>query len=103
MPRRSWADRSTKGGWLRRVVSWREPSNELLAREFREALDLCMGRLPGWLAAPFVLRELEGRAMDEIRTSLDLTPGNLRIRLHRARLQLRECLERTWLDQDRAT
>ncbi len=57
-------------------------------------------RLPGCPAPDarhaFVLRELDSVAMEELCTMLDLGAGNLRVRLHRARLLLRACLEKKW-------
>jgi RNA polymerase sigma-70 factor, ECF subfamily len=44
----------------------------------------------------FLLREVEGLDTGELRDRLELSEGNIRVRLHRARLLLRECLERRW-------
>jgi RNA polymerase sigma-70 factor, ECF subfamily len=41
-----------------------------------------------------VLRDLEGLAYEEIAESLGLTLGTVRSRLHRARLELKERLEK---------
>jgi RNA polymerase sigma-70 factor (ECF subfamily) len=84
------------GLWRRAVASWKTPDQAFEEREFREVLDGCLGRLPRTLAAVFLLRELEGLEMAELRRSLDLSEGNIRVRLHRARLLLRECLEHRW-------
>jgi len=51
-------------------------------------------RLPRRLASAFVLRELDGMAGHAICQELALSQGALRVRLHRARLLLRECLGR---------
>ena len=48
------------------------------------------------LASVFFLRELEGLGMEDLRRALGLSDANIRVRLHRARLLLRECLERRW-------
>lgn len=82
------------GHWRKAPVSWKAPDRELEAREFRDVLDGCLGRLPGPLASAFILRELEELESAELCEVLGLSAGNLRIRLHRARLLLRECLER---------
>lgn len=84
------------GTWKGGVVSWGHPAADLISREFQEALAGCVGRLPRRLAVPFILRELEGMDMDEIRGTLALSPENLRVRLYRARVLLRECLETRW-------
>ena len=66
--------------------------------EFHAVLDGCLGGLPRSLARAFVLRELEEVEAAELCELLGLSPGNLRVRLHRARLLLRECLEKKWFD-----
>jgi RNA polymerase sigma-70 factor (ECF subfamily) len=84
------------GLWKSPLASWKTPDKAFEEREFWEVLDGCLGRLPRALASVFFLRELEGLEMDEMRLGLDLSEGNIRVRLHRARLLLRECLERRW-------
>ena len=78
------------------VACWKTPHHALEAREFRDVLDGCLGRLPRSLFSVFVLRELEGLEVSELRKVLRVSEVNLRVRLHRARLLLRECLERHW-------
>lgn len=87
---------SPGGHWNRALASWKTPETDMQDREFRDVLDGCLGRLPRALASVFFLRELEGLEMAELRDRLALTEGNIRVRLHRARLLLRECLERRW-------
>lgn len=67
-------------------------------REFMAALRQCLDKLPPRCADAFVLREMEDTPSAEIQTALDLTPANFWVLLHRARLQLRLCLERNWLN-----
>jgi RNA polymerase sigma-70 factor (ECF subfamily) len=91
---------SSKGLWKTAVASWKAPEQALEDREFWGVLDDCLGRLPRSLSSVFVLRELEGLDMAELRRDLALSDGNLRVRLHRARLLLRECLEKHWFGDD---
>jgi RNA polymerase sigma-70 factor (ECF subfamily) len=72
-----------KGLWKKAIASWK-------------ALEGCLERLPVALSTAFVLRELEEMETAELRRTLELSEGNLRVRLHRARLLLRECLEKNW-------
>ena len=92
---------SPKGLWKTAVASWKAPQQALEDREFWDVLDGCLGRLPRSLSSVFVLRELEGLEMAELRRDLALSDGNLRVRLHRARLLLRECLEKHWFSEER--
>lgn len=84
------------GFWRNAPSSWKTAEEALLDDEFWNVLEGCLGDLPRSLAQVFMLRELEQIDVEEICKILGLTPGNLRVRLHRARLLLRDCLERRW-------
>ncbi len=73
--------------------SWARPPDALLVgQEARQALDVALGALTPLQRAVFELREAEGRPTEEVAAILDLTPGAVRVHLHRARLRLRERL-----------
>jgi RNA polymerase sigma-70 factor (ECF subfamily) len=93
---------SVKGLWKQAVASWRGPDQALEDREFWDVLDGCLGRLPPSLSAPFVLREIDELDPAELRRILGVSEVNLRVRLHRARLLLRECLEKHWFGAERS-
>ncbi len=69
-------------------------SPEALARdnELRSALEAAIASLPTPLRAAFLLRDMEGLSTAEAAEALGLTDVNLKVRLHRARLLLRERL-----------
>jgi RNA polymerase sigma-70 factor (ECF subfamily) len=92
---------SGKGLWKQAIASWKAPDQALEDREFWDVLDRCLGRLPRALSSVFILRELEELDTAELRRVLAVSEGNLRVRLHRARLLLRECLERNWFAETR--
>jgi RNA polymerase sigma-70 factor (ECF subfamily) len=85
-----------KGLWKKAIASWKAPDQAVLDNEFWNVLEGCLERLPVALSTAFVLRELEEMETAELRRTLELSEGNLRVRLHRARLLLRECLEKNW-------
>ena len=84
------------GSFLVAVTRWKTPPEILEDREFWTVLDACLARLPKTLASAFVLRELEDLETGQLCEILGLSPGNLRVRLFRARQLLRECLEERW-------
>jgi RNA polymerase sigma-70 factor, ECF subfamily len=86
------------GFWCEPPSRWKSPEQALMDDEFWRVVDGCLGDLPRSLAQAFVLRELDSVAVAELCAILDLSPGNLRVRLHRARLLLRACLEERWFD-----
>lgn len=67
--------------------------------EFRQVMLLCVGELPGNLAAAFSLHELEAAPVEQACELLGITRKNLAVRLHRARLLLRRCLQSRWLGE----
>jgi RNA polymerase sigma-70 factor (ECF subfamily) len=70
--------------------SWaRAPDDVLLGVETRAALDRALEELTPLQRAVFELKEAEGRPTQEVAEILDLTPGAVRVHLHRARLRLR--------------
>jgi RNA polymerase sigma-70 factor (ECF subfamily) len=87
---------TNEGFWRSAPSSWKSPEEAFLDDEFWSVLDGCLGGLPRPLAQAFMLRELEQIEAEELCKILDLSPGNLRVRLHRARLLLRDCLEKQW-------
>jgi RNA polymerase sigma-70 factor, ECF subfamily len=91
---------SVTGLWKKTVAVWRRPEQALEDLEFWDVLDGCLGRLPPSLATPFVLREIDEVDPAEMRRILGVSEVNLRVRLHRARLLLRECLEKHWFGVD---
>lgn len=74
------------------------PEGELEQEELVEIIRLCISLLPPNLASVFVMKMMDEAESDEICKELGITSSNLWVILHRARLRMRECLERKWLD-----
>ncbi|BAM00098.1 MULTISPECIES: RNA polymerase sigma factor [Caldilinea] len=68
------------------------PEEDFQTAEARNELERAISELPESLRAVFVLRELEGLSTEETAQALDLSVSNVKVRLHRARLWLRERL-----------
>ena len=68
------------------------PEEDFASAEAQGELERAIGALPPVWRAVFVLRELEGLSTEETAQALELTPANVKVRLHRARLWLRERL-----------
>ena len=77
--------------------SWQdEPENILDNSEFNKVMQNCMGKLPGaWLSA-VQLKYLKEKNSEIICQELQISPTNFWQILHRAKLQLRKCLELNW-------
>ncbi len=68
------------------------PEDELLSQEGKKALDKAVANLPENLRIVFVMRDIEGLSIRETAEALGLTETNVKTRLLRARLHLREQL-----------
>ena len=87
--------RATEEGGLmpRELVDWTAvPDQVVLGKELRSALNTALMALPESLRSVFVLRDIEGLSTAETAATLGLTETNAKVRLHRARLALRERL-----------
>lgn len=75
---------------------WTEAGAALDQEEFWKVFHRCSSKLPERVARVFLLREVDDVPSDEICATLNITPNNLWVMLHRARLALRRCLEVNW-------
>lgn len=74
-------------------ADWREiPSDALKRKELREALKRAIASLPVRYREVLILRDVENLNIEETATTLGISESNVKTRLHRARLQLRDFL-----------
>ncbi|NBC83428.1 MAG: sigma-70 family RNA polymerase sigma factor [Bacteroidetes bacterium] len=89
-----------KGAWkpdhLPQLIDLDE-AGKMDSREFMQILQQCIERLPDKWAATFTLRIMEELETEEVCKELNLTASNLWVILHRARVKMRECLEKYWI------
>jgi len=79
--------------------AWSSPPEATLGKtEFWQTIENCLQKLPQRIADAFSLREIENMDTKEICKLLGITPTNLWVMLHRARLQLRECVQINWFE-----
>ncbi len=80
-----------------RPAPWQVESENILDNaEFNKVLQNCMEKLPvAWFSA-VQLKYLEEKKGELICQELQITPSNFWQILHRAKLQLRKCLELNW-------
>jgi RNA polymerase sigma-70 factor (ECF subfamily) len=74
-----------------------DAAGQMQRKEFMAALKQCISKLPTRYADAFVLREMEEAESDQVQKTLGVSPANFWVLLHRARMQLRLCLENNWL------
>lgn len=102
MAERVMADMFTADGrWQRIPSAWpADPSNALENQEFWAVFNHCLAQLPDNLRDAFHLREIEELDTTAACDLLGITPSNLAVRVHRARLLLRQALEQAWFTKD---
>jgi len=78
------------------IADWRQSPEELVQRrETQRLLDEALGQLDEKHRLVFLLRDVEGLSIKETANALGLSEANTKVRLLRARLQLRERLTQT--------
>jgi len=78
------------------IADWKQSPEELVERnETQRLLADALAQLDEKHRIVFVLRDVEGLSVKETAAALSLTEANVKMRLLRARLQLRELLTRT--------
>lgn len=78
------------------IADWRQSPEQLVHKnEIRRLLDEALTKLDEKHRLVFLLRDVEGLSVKETAEALDLSEANVKVRLLRARLQLREHLTQT--------
>jgi len=85
------------GHYADKPADWGDPEEALSRRRFFAAFEQCLASLPKTTAQAFAMREVMGLDTKEICASLSITTSNCWVLLYRARMRLRECLERNWV------
>ena len=73
------------------------PEGEIEQKELVTIIQQCISKLPPNLASAFVMKMIDETESDEVCKELGITPSNLWVMLHRARLKMRQCIESKWL------
>ena len=82
------------------IAQWRETPEEIASRhETRELLDEALAGLDEKYRLVFVLRDVQGLSTAEAAQALGIGQSNVKVRLLRARLMLRERLTRQFGDE----
>lgn len=82
------------------IAEWRETPDEIASqRETRELLNQALDELDDKYRLVFVLRDVEGLSTAETAEALEISESNVKVRLLRARLMLRERLTRLFGDE----
>ncbi|MDH3322068.1 MAG: sigma-70 family RNA polymerase sigma factor [Flavobacteriaceae bacterium] len=88
-----------KGNWIEASVpqSWGNEAEKIIEnKELKAVLELCIANLPEKYRMVFLLKTVQNYETNEICNELNISASNLWVIIHRARVQLRKCLEENW-------
>ena len=91
------------GHWENPPADWGSPEGALERRQFFDIMDFCLEKLPPNTARVFMMREVMGLESGEICKELSITSTNLWVLMYRARMSLRECLQKNWFGSKSGT
>ncbi len=66
-------------------------------REFAGVLQQCMQKLPALWLSVFTMKHMDDEPTESICDALKVTPSNFWVIIHRAKLNLRACLQKNWI------
>jgi len=81
------------GHWAIMPARWPMPEEGLLAGETREVIAAAIAGLPVAQRTAIALRDIEGWSSEDVCEALEISAGNQRILLHRARSRVRNGIE----------
>jgi RNA polymerase sigma-70 factor (ECF subfamily) len=79
--------------WAIMPTRWPTPEEGVLADETRAVIAAAIAELPPAQRTVIALRDVEGWSSEEVREALEISAGNQRILLHRARNRVRDAIE----------
>ena len=89
------------GIWKVSIGPWPKSADESFQnQEFWNIFADCLSKLPARLADVFTLRVLDQIDVENVCKTLEISSSNMAVRLHRARIALRNCLGKNWFGDD---
>ncbi len=94
-----YSDGDHEGDWIeeRAPTDWNaEIEKSIENEELSVVLENCINNLPEKYAMVFRMKTIQQFETEEICKELEITSSNLWVIIHRARTQLRKCMEKNW-------
>jgi RNA polymerase sigma-70 factor, ECF subfamily len=87
-----------RDAWIASLApkAWTTPDESLTQKEFHGVFHRCLAQLPDRVSQVFLMKEVDGADSEQICKDLNISPNNLWVMTHRARMALRRCLEIHW-------
>ena len=97
-----YSDGEKEGEWIEERVptTWdNEAEKNIENEELKETLEACISKLPEKYEMVFRMKTIQQFETEEICKELNITSSNLWVIIHRARTQLRKCMENNWFNK----
>lgn len=94
-----YSDGEREGEWIEERVpsNWSNDTDKNIENnELSVVLEKCINNLPEKYAMVFRMKTIQQFETEEICKELEITSSNLWVIIHRARTQLRKCMEDNW-------
>ncbi|MCH2175589.1 MAG: sigma-70 family RNA polymerase sigma factor [Lentisphaeria bacterium] len=75
------------------------PDKQYQKKEFWKVFQSCASKLKSPMREIYLLKEIESLSTEEICKEFNITPNNLWVIVHRARGQMKKCLNKNWGDR----
>lgn len=92
-------DRESNGHWKTKTApkDWAATDGNFDTKEFYNTLEKCLEQLPKKWQGIFTMSLLDDSDAKLVCKEFDLSSSNFWVIIHRAKLQMRACLEKNWL------
>ncbi len=74
-----------------------EDKDVLVSKEFESIMQRCLQKLPVLWMSVFTMKHIDEEPTETICTELRVTQANFWVIIHRAKLNLRACLQKNWI------
>jgi len=85
-----------KAEYAPQPITGMDEQDPLLKKELNKILQLCLQKLPALWNAVFTMKHIDDAETEHICAELHVTPANFWVIIHRAKVNLRACLQKNW-------
>jgi RNA polymerase sigma-70 factor (ECF subfamily) len=85
-----------KAEYAPQPIAGTDDQDPLLKKELNGILQKCLQKLPALWNAVFTMKHIDDAATENICTELHVTQANFWVIIHRAKVNLRACLQKNW-------
>jgi RNA polymerase sigma-70 factor (TIGR02943 family) len=88
-----WTESTAPKDWLSKGAD-----SKLMAIDFKQILEYCLEKMPAKLIPVFLARFIDEEESAAICKEFNISPSNYWVIIHRAKVLMRSCLEKNWVN-----